>query len=165
MQRAAAKTPIPDTNDEPMPRGVHVVTGQLHRVRRDHGGAFHEAPPAPSPEPVRRPARVAQMLALAHRLEGAITRGEYSDRAALARKLGLTRARVTQILDLLLLAPDLQEQILFLEAVDGREPLSERMLRQALQAETWAQQRTRWRRVGEGRAAGGNKGGASRPRP
>jgi hypothetical protein len=59
-----------------------------------------ETPPPPKPEPVRRPAKVAQQLALAHHLQAAIDRGAVADRAAVARKLGLTRARVTQLLDL-----------------------------------------------------------------
>jgi hypothetical protein len=41
------------------------------------------------------------VLALAHRLEAAIDRGEYRHRADLARQLGFTRARITQLLDLL----------------------------------------------------------------
>jgi hypothetical protein len=60
-----------------------------------------ETPPPPKPEPVRRPAKVAQQLALAHHLQAAIDRGAIADRADVARKLGLTRARVTQLLDLL----------------------------------------------------------------
>jgi len=71
-----------------------------------------ETPPPPKPEPVRRPAKVAQQLALAHHLQAAIDRGAIADRADVARKLGLTRARVTQLLDLLLLAPDLQDLVL-----------------------------------------------------
>jgi len=35
------------------------------------------------------------MLALAHHLQGAVDHGVVADRAAVARKLGLTRARVT----------------------------------------------------------------------
>lgn len=54
-----------------------------------------------------RPAHVARMLALAHHLQDAIDRRLVPDRATVARKLGFTRARVTQLLDLLLLAPDL----------------------------------------------------------
>ena len=65
---------------------------------------------------VRRPATVAWQLALAHHLQAAIERGFVADQAALARKLGLTRARVTQLFDLLMLAADLQEQVLALEA-------------------------------------------------
>ena len=102
------------------------------------------APPPPKPEPVRRPAKVAQQLALAHHLQAAIDRGAIADRADVARKLGLTRARVTQLLDLLLLAPDLQDAVLGLEAVDGAEPVAERTLRAVAHAGTWAEQRAAW---------------------
>lgn len=53
----------------------------------------------------------------------------------------MTRARITQIVDLTFLALDLQEEILFLEAIDGREPLSERALREMVGAPAWADQR------------------------
>jgi superfamily II DNA or RNA helicase len=101
-------------------------------------------PPPDKPEPVRRPAKVARQLALAHHLQAAIERGLVADQAALARKLGLTRARVTQLFDLLMLAADLQEQVLALEAVDGAEPMAERTLRAVARAGTWAEQRAAW---------------------
>jgi hypothetical protein len=82
-------------------------------------------PPEPA-APVRRPARRAQALALAHCLQATINRGDYHDRAELARQLGFTRARVTRLLDLLLVAPDIQERVVQLEAVDGVEPMAER---------------------------------------
>ena len=84
------------------------------------------------------------MLALAHRLQRAIRRGEYEDRADLARQFGITRARVTQLLNLTLLAPDIQEQVLKLEAVDGVQPTSERALRGVVAAVEWGEQRARW---------------------
>jgi len=108
-----------------------VITGKLHRVRKGHAKRFVDALPA-TPEPVRRPARLAIMLALAHKIQHAIDCGVVSDRAEVARRLGLTRARITQLLDLTLLAPDLQEQILSAESVDGVEPLSERAVRAAV---------------------------------
>ena len=58
-----------------------------------------------------------------------------------ARNLGLTRARVSQLMDLLMLAPDIQEKILFMERVDGIEPTSERALRRVVSEENWAAQR------------------------
>jgi hypothetical protein len=67
---------------------------------------------------------VAIALALAHKLEEAIQHGVVADRADVARRLGLMRARATQPLDLALLAPDIQEDVLGLESVDGVEPLS-----------------------------------------
>jgi hypothetical protein len=121
----------------------HVLKGQLFR-RRSLRVHLSDQPPPPRPEPVRRPAKVARMLALAHHLQGAIDRGLVADRAAVARKLRLTRARVTQLLDLLLLAPDLQAAILALEAIDGAEPLAERTLREVAHAGTWAEQRAAW---------------------
>lgn len=109
-----------------------------------------ETPPPPKPEPVRRPAKVAQQLALAHRLQAAIDRGAIADRADVARKLGLTRARVTQLLDLLLLAPDLQAAVLALEAVDGAEPMAERTLRAVAHSGTWAEQRGAFHAINPG---------------
>lgn len=124
--------------------GTHVVTGRLFRRRKGHGWAFAEEPEPPPPEPVRRPARVAQMLAFAHSLQAAIDRGDYRDQADAARQLGLTRARVTQLMNLTLLAPEIQESVLFLEAVDGREPLSERELRRVLGSLVWEEQIAVW---------------------
>lgn len=79
-----------------------VFTGALHRVRRGHEKRFVAEPP---PEPVRRPDRVAVMLALAHKIRAAIAQGQVRDQADVARRLGFTRARLTYLLDLLLLAP------------------------------------------------------------
>jgi hypothetical protein len=123
----------------------HVLKGQLFR-RRSSRVHLTEQPP-PKPEPVRRPAKIAQQLALAHHLQAAIDRGAVADRADVARKLGLTRARVTQLLDLLLLAPDLQDAVLALEAVDGAEPMAERTLRAVAHAGTWARQRAAWAKL------------------
>jgi hypothetical protein len=50
----------------------------------------------------------------------------------MARQLGFTRDRVTQIMDLLLLAPEVQQEILFPELPPGAQPLSERGLREAV---------------------------------
>ena len=121
----------------------HILKGTLFR-RQGKSVMLTEAPPASPPAPVRRPAKVARMLALAHHLQGAIDRGLVADRAAVARKLGLTRARVTQLLDLLLLAPDLQVEVLGLEALDGAEPLSERAVRDVAHAGDWIGQRASW---------------------
>lgn len=121
---------------------TQVFSGELHRVRRGRQKRFATQP---LPQPVRRPARVAVMLALAHKLQEAIDRGDLKDRAEVARRLGLTRARVTHLLHLLQLAPDLQEQVLELEAVDGVEPLSERALRAVALAGAWEAQRAAFR--------------------
>ncbi len=126
--------------------GPRVVVGKLHRVQRGHGQAFSREAPAVTPAPARQPARVAIMLALAHKIQFAIDRGEVRDRAEAARRLGVTRARVTQLLDLTLLAPQIQDVVLGLEAVDGVEPASERFLRTILRHERWAEQSEVWGR-------------------
>lgn len=77
-----------------------VFKGHLFRKRRGRGYVFTEKPPEPKPvhEPVRRPARVAQMLAFAHGLGAAIERGDFRDQADAARHFQLTRARITQLM-------------------------------------------------------------------
>ena len=70
-----------------------------------------EAPPSAPPG---RVPRVARLLALAHRLERLLRTGVVKDYTEAARLGHVTRARVSQVMSLLLLAPDLQEQILFL---------------------------------------------------
>lgn len=131
------------TEESTAQRARHVLTGPLFR-RRAKSVALADTPPPPKPEPVRRPAKVAQQLALAHHLQDAIDRRAVADRAAVARKLGLTRARVTQFLDLLMLAPDVQVEVLNLQAIDGVEPMAERTLRAVAHAGTWTEQRAAW---------------------
>jgi len=141
-------SPISDAHQQDhAARATRTITGQLYRHRRGRGMVFRAEPPAPPPEPVRRPARVAQMVALAHRLEAAIASGQFKDRAELARTVGLTRARITQIMDLVLLAPDIQEEVLEMEAVDGAEPMSVRALQAVAGALTWAEQQAAWQRM------------------
>ena len=65
-------------------------------------------------------------------MQSKLDRGEHRDQATLARELGLTPTKLTRLLDLALLAPDIQEEILFLEAVEGQEPVTERALREVV---------------------------------
>ncbi len=63
-----------------------------------------DAPPIP---------RIARLLALAHHFDDLIRDGIVRDYAEIARLMGVSRAHVTHIMDLLFLAPDIQEEILF----------------------------------------------------
>lgn len=126
--------------------GVRIFTTSLARLRRPQVVSY-SIPPPPKPEPATRPARVAKMLALAHRLQAAIDSGEHEDQAAVARAFGISRARVSQLLDLTLLAPDIQEEVLFLEAAGSREPISERNLQDIVRHAAWTEQRDQWRRL------------------
>src|SRR5262249_10581330 len=90
--------------------------------------------------------RVARLLALAHRFEGLIDEGHVKDYAELARLGHASRARVTQVMNLLLLAPDIQEQILFLPLVKrGRDPIRLATLQPIALQPDWKGQRLRWR--------------------
>ena len=92
--------------------------------------------------------RVARHLALAHEIERRVRAGELTDLAHAARAFGLTRARVTQIMNLLLLAPTIQAQILALPPVArGRDPITERTLRPTVAEADWNQQRVLWMRL------------------
>lgn len=97
---------------------------------------------------------VVRLLVLAHQIEGAIDDGRARDYADIARQLGVTRARVTQIVNLLLLAPDIQTAILTgPPGVIGR--LSERRLRRVVEDPDWQVQRRGFdRHIAEASAAG-----------
>ncbi len=81
------------------------------------------------------PSRAARTLALAHHIESLIEAGELRDYAAAARALGLTRARMTQVMNLLLLAPEVQERVL-----SGLLPIPAGQLRTSASEPEWTRQ-------------------------
>jgi hypothetical protein len=84
-------------------------------------------------------------MALAIRFEGLLQREEVRDYADLARLGHVTRARVTQIMNLLNLAPDVQEEILFLPPIErGRDGIKEWQVRPIASIPAWGKQRRRW---------------------
>ncbi len=123
-----------------------VITGRLCADRRRRRRTY-TATPTSSPPPVHRPARVARVLALAHRLRDLLDTGQFETHTALARSLAIAVPRLTQLLQLTFLAPDIQEAVLDLEAVDGVEPLTERRLR-GIVVDDWMAQRKAWRTLG-----------------
>ena len=103
--------------------------------------------PAVAVPPGRVP-RVARLLALAHRLEELLHGGVIADYAALARLGHVTRARVSQIMGLLNLAPDLQEALLFLPRTQrGRAPVILRDVLPIAGVIEWGRQRRMWQRL------------------
>jgi hypothetical protein len=90
--------------------------------------------------------RIARLMALAIRFEGLVSDGTIRDYAELARLGGVTRARMTQITKLLDLAPDIQEQILFLPLVKG---LNERNLRRIVSRIDWDEQRRLFQKIAD----------------
>jgi hypothetical protein len=81
-------------------------------------------------------------MALAIKFQELVDRGEVRDYADLARLGYVTRARLTQIMNLLLLAPDIQEAILD-NSNDwrARSAITERDLRRVSRIIDWAAQR------------------------
>ena len=96
---------------------------------------------------VERVPRVARLMALAIRFDQLIRDGVVADQAELARLGHVTRARLTQIINLLCLAPDIQEALLFLaQTRRGRDLVTERSLRPLTRMQ-WNKQREAWKRV------------------
>ena len=81
------------------------------------------------------PSRTARMLALAHHIERQIEDGAIPDYAAAAHALGVTRARLTQVMNLLLLAPEIQQRLAM-----GDLDLTERRLRHVVGEPLWEEQ-------------------------
>ena len=119
------------------------ISSPIHRVRRDFGWLCSEEGPVEREEE-KVPDKVsplARMLVLAHRYQGLIDSGEVCDQSELARKVRLSRNRVSQILSLTLLGPGIQKEILRGE----REDLTTRELLAVAQVPDWARQRGRVR--------------------
>jgi hypothetical protein len=92
--------------------------------------------------------RLARLLALAHKFQHLLCQGVIADYASFARLGQVSRARITQIMNLLHLAPDIQEAILFLPpTVRGRDPLLLRQVQHIAQALDWQRQRALWRKL------------------
>lgn len=95
--------------------------------------------------PAGRIPRISRLMALAIRFDRLLRDGVVADCAELARLSHVTRARITQIMNLLNLAPDIQEAILFLPRVEsGRDPIREHAIRPIAATLDWRKQRRIW---------------------
>ena len=122
---------------------IHFHTGRKSRKELKVGAA----PPDPQIEPGRVP-RITRLMALAIRFNKLLADGVARDYADLARLGGVTRARVTQIMNLTLLAPDIQEALLFLpRTIRGRDAVAEPRLRPIIRQPDWSKQRRLWQRL------------------
>jgi hypothetical protein len=81
-------------------------------------------------------------MALALRFQGLLQQGLIADYATLARLGHVSRARITQIMNLAVLAPDIQEALLFLPRTErGRDPLHLRHLQPLTRIADWGEAR------------------------
>ena len=145
---------------------VHFRHGNRGRRRLRTGG--RPVPPVIAPG---RVPRVSRLLALAIRFDGLIRKGAVRDYAELARLGSVSRTRISQVMDLLNLAPDIQEEILFLSrTVAGRDSVTERKLRSVTGEFDWSRQRAEAACIllpstPEQRTGGSRKGRPDRSRP
>jgi hypothetical protein len=122
------------------------IQRDVHFSPHVRGRKALQAGPAPASaiEPGRVP-RVSRLLALAHRFDGLLKAGAVKDYAELARLGHVTRARVSQVMGLLYLAPDLQEAVLFLPRTErGRDPIPLWRLLPIAAVPDWKKQRRLW---------------------
>jgi hypothetical protein len=97
-----------------------------------------------APERGKRP-RAAEVLALALQFDDMIRRGVAKDHADLARLGCISKERISQIMRLVWLAPDIQQEILSLPRTPrGRFPVGEVALRKIASMILWAEQRAAW---------------------
>ncbi len=122
------------------------VKRRLHVTRQAHGRvSFVETPPAhETAEPGRVP-RVSRLMALAITFDRMLREGKVKDLSELARLAHVTQPRMTQIMNLNHLAPDIQETLLFLPPLQrGSDPVNERLLRAIVAEIDWQSQRGLW---------------------
>ena len=120
----------------------------VHFERSRHGKkrlVKGKAPAEPEDFAPGRVPRLSRLMALAIHFEGLLARGEVIDMADLARLGHVSRARITQIMNLRRLAPDIQESILFLPRTQfGREQLKYADIRSLTAELDWCTQRQIW---------------------
>jgi hypothetical protein len=91
---------------------------------------------------------VSRFTALAIWIDEPIRHGAVADQAELARLGHVTRARLTQIMNLLSLSPEIQEAILLLPPTErGCDAVAERDLRPIAAIPSWKRQRQMWKRL------------------
>ncbi len=87
-------------------------------------------------------------MALAIHCDQMIRDGEVADQTELARLLHVSQPRMTQIMNLLHLASEIQEALLFLpRTVVGKDPIHEKLLRPIAAEMEWERQRGMWERI------------------
>jgi len=147
MARASAPTAIRPSRSRWGPRGSFKKGGLGTLTRRVSADQIVSALPEPrgtpkQPKTAKTP-RVVELLQVAIEWQAQLDAGEVETQAAIARREGITRARVTQIMALLRLVPEIREHILAMPDSVGRPAISERALRPIAAPENPADQKAR----------------------
>jgi hypothetical protein len=121
------------------------VTQKVHFERRGHRRTIIRGIAPPPAQKVGRVPRVSKLMALAIRFDALLRERAVSSLTELAELAQVTQPRMTQIMNLLHLAPDIQETILNLPPVTkGRDLVTERDLRHVCATMCWFRQRRLW---------------------
>lgn len=125
------------------------VGATFHKKRVGKHIAMVEGPPPTAPERAKgRLPRITRYMALAIYYEDLIRQGHVHDYAEIATLGHVTRARVTQIMNLRLLASDIQEQLLYLQrTLAGRDTLTLGVVQQIALEPSWPNQRLQWKQT------------------
>ena len=127
------------------------VMKKVHFERKANGRKRLTDGPVPVVPP--RTPRISKLMALAIRFQELLRDGTVVDQSDLARLAHVTQPRMTQIMNLLHLAPDIQEELLQMPQIKGgHDPLTERDLRFITRVRDWRKQRLLWRAVHNGEA-------------
>ena len=122
------------------------VSKQIHFAVKGNRKLALDGPAPNAAVSVGRVPRVAKLMALAIRFDDLLRTGQVHDMSELARLAHVSQPRMTQIMNLLHLAPDIQEELLHLPPlVKGRDTVTERCIRQVVAELRWDEQRTVWR--------------------
>ena len=122
------------------------ITKQIHFAIKNRRKTAMPGP-APKPSsPTGRTPRVSKLMALAIHFDQLLRNGTVANQSELARLAYVTQPRMTQIMNLLHLAPDIQEEVLHLPPVaEGRDSVTERDLRPIARLMDWERQRVMWK--------------------
>lgn len=125
------------------------VKKRIHFTRSERGRRRIADTPSPSQVvPPGRVPRVSRVMALAIQFDDLLRRGMVTNTIELARLAKVTQPRITQVMNLLHLAPDIQEELLFLPLVTaGRDPINEKQLRRICREPSFAKQREMWEKM------------------
>jgi hypothetical protein len=95
--------------------------------------------------------RIAKLVALANRIQSMLESGQIETFQQLAELGRISQPRMTQIMSLLHLAPDIQEELLYLpEVMQGKAAIHERLIRPLTREMDWRVQRRMWGKIGKG---------------
>ena len=122
------------------------ITRPFHTTRRRDGR--QQLRPGPEPETLQgKIPRISRLMALAIQCDELLRSGQIPNQSELACYAQITPARLTQILTLLNLAPDIQEQILLLpRTTGGRGEIQEKDVRRIALEMDWEKQRSLWKK-------------------